>query len=524
MKWLFPVHKATQRFLNSQQYHQTRSSYLYSGQFYSTSRIINASESHQTRSSYLYSGQFYSTSRIINASESAHRLANSNKKVDLDIISRETIKPSSPTPHDLRTFNLSIIDQFMSDVYTPFIVFIPNTNKDNIMDVVNTRVKHLKKALSETLTRFYPIAGKVKDNLQINCNDEGVYYMEALANQTLHDFLRDPSDERVRVLLPERPGTADSSKGNFVLGIQMNIFKCGGIGISTTISHKIFDAHTFFIFMKAWAATAKGSTNTVSPSFVGSKIFPNNPCLEYSLPKLLLTTKTLSTKRFVFDSTALTLLKAQPIASAISAHPPTRTEATTAVIWKAAAKAASKVRPFGPQTPHVLITMVNLRKRASPAFPEESIGNLINAVGAICNPAGSNLDLPTLMGQMRDSIAKINSAYVDSLQGVKGHETFNEQLRGLNRLADLLAEGDCLLATSLLKSGMYELDFGWGKPIWFYTMNNGNARRVALNETLKGGGVEAIVTLSPDEMDIFERDSELLSYVTVDPSPLRFVH
>ncbi|XP_076946670.1 epi-neemfruitin B 7-O-acetyltransferse L7AT-like [Bidens hawaiensis] len=501
MKWLFPVHKATQRFLNSQQYHQTRSSYL-------------------------YSGQFYSTSRIINASESAHRLADSNKKVDLDIISRETIKPSSPTPHDLRTFNLSIIDQFMSDIYTPFILFFPNTNKDkdSIMDVVNTRLKHLKKTLSETLTRFYPIAGKVKDNLQIECNDEGVYYMEALANQTLHDFLRDPNDERVRGLLPESPGTGDSSKGNFVLGIQMNIFKCGGIGISTNTSHKIFDAHTYYMFMKAWAATARGSTNTLSPSFVGSKIFPNNPCLEYSLPKLLLTTKTLSTKRFVFDSTALTLLKAQPIASAISAHPPTRMEATTAVIWKAAAKAASKVRPFGPQTPHALITMVNLRKRASPDFSEESIGNVLDAVVAICNPAGSNLDLPTLMGRMRDSIAKINSAYVDSLKGVKGHETFNEQLRGLNRLADLLAEGDCLLATSLLKSGMYELDFGWGKPIWFYALNNGNARRVAMNETLKGGGVEAIVTLSPDEMDIFERDAELLSYVAVDPSPLRFVH
>ncbi|KAI3829425.1 hypothetical protein L1987_03549 [Smallanthus sonchifolius] len=88
----------------------------------------------------------------------------------------------------------------------------------------------------------------------------------------------------------------------------------------------------------------------------------------------------------------------------------------------------------------------------------------------------------------------------------------------------LESKGDCIFATSLLNSGMYELDFEWGKPIWFYLMNARLVRRVVLNETLKGGGVEAIVTLSPDEMEIFESDSELLSYATINPSPLRFVH
>ncbi|KAK9057910.1 hypothetical protein SSX86_022749 [Deinandra increscens subsp. villosa] len=275
--------------------------------------------------------------------------------------------------------------------------------------------------------------------------------------------------------------------------------------------------------MKSWAAAARGSQEAVTPSFIASQIFPNHPSLEYSVPTKLLATKMLCTKRFVFNSTALALLKTQPVANARSAHPPTRTEATTAVVWKAAAKAASKVRPFGPQTPHALLSMVSLRKRASPPLPEASIGNLIDAAGAMCFPGGQ-LDLSTLMGEVRESIARINSDHVESMKGEKGRATVNEILRRLNHLTDMIAdEGDCMIASSLLNNRVYDLDFGWGKPIWFYVMNAGFARFVLLNETLKGGGVEAIVTLSPEEMETFECDSEVLSYATVNPSPLQFV-
>ncbi|KAI7729390.1 hypothetical protein M8C21_006348, partial [Ambrosia artemisiifolia] len=415
---------------------------------------------------------------------------NDVKKVDLQIISRESIGPSSPTPHHLRTFNLSIIDQFMYDVYTPLTLFIPNTDKASVSDVVTKRSKHLKESLSKVLTRFYPLAGKFKDNLHIECNDEGIFYTEARVSQTLQDFLSHPDDERVRELMPEKPYTEESSIGNYVIGIQVNIFKCGGIGLSTCVSHKLIDGHTFYMFMKEWAAAARGSQETVSPSFVASKIFPNNPFLEYSLPSKLLSSKILSTKRFVFNSNALASLKGLPVANARSTHSPTRMEATTTIIWKAAAQAASKVRPFGPHSPHALLSLVNIRKRASPTLPKESIGNLLDAAAAICFPGGQ-LDLPTMMGELRESIAKINSDYIELMKGEKGHETFNEVLKRINQLADVTSQGDSMLVTSQLNSGMYELDFGWGKPIWYYVMNSRIASRVAINETMNGGGVEA---------------------------------
>ncbi|GKC07835.1 vinorine synthase-like protein [Tanacetum coccineum] len=109
------------------------------------------------------------------------------------------------------------------------------------------------------------------------------------------------------------------------------------------------------------------------------------------------------------------------------------------------------------------------------------------------------------------------------MKGEKGHEKINEILKEFNHLMDVVDERDCIISSSLLNSGMYEMDFGWRMPIWFYTMNRGFNRLVHLNDTPKGGGVEATVTLSPEEMEIFERDSELLSYAIVDPSPLQFL-
>ncbi|GJS05984.1 vinorine synthase-like protein [Tanacetum coccineum] len=119
----------------------------------------------------------------------------------------------------------------------------------------------------------------------------------------------------------------------------------------------------------AWAAVASG-LSPLPPSFVASKLFPTSPSsFKNSLPSKLLTTEIRSIKRFVFDSKALASLKAQRVACT-SSEP-------ASLVWKAAAKAASSVRLFSPDYPHALGTMVNLRKRASPPLPKDSIGNIV---------------------------------------------------------------------------------------------------------------------------------------------------
>jgi len=105
------------------------------------------------------------------------------------IISRETIKPSSPTPSHLKTLKFSLFDQIAPKSYIPAILFY-STN-DGLLKHAQIS-SQLKKSLSEALTRFYPLSGREKDQFSIQCNDEGASYSEALVDYNMSDFLDPP--------------------------------------------------------------------------------------------------------------------------------------------------------------------------------------------------------------------------------------------------------------------------------------------------------------------------------------------
>ena len=55
---------------------------------------------------------------------------------NLEILSKEMIKPSSPTPHHLRNLQLSLLDQIAPSAYIPLIFFynanqLQSSNKDH---------------------------------------------------------------------------------------------------------------------------------------------------------------------------------------------------------------------------------------------------------------------------------------------------------------------------------------------------------------------------------------------------------
>ncbi|KAH6787462.1 HXXXD-type acyl-transferase family protein [Perilla frutescens var. hirtella] len=93
-------------------------------------------------------------------------------------ISTELIKPSSPTPKSLQKHKLSFPDQSLHTSFNPFVYFytsnpmIPNSQKSNL----------LKKSLSEVLSRYYPLAGRLVGNLYVDCNDAGAPFSEAEAD------------------------------------------------------------------------------------------------------------------------------------------------------------------------------------------------------------------------------------------------------------------------------------------------------------------------------------------------------
>ncbi|KAI3936678.1 hypothetical protein MKX01_034107 [Papaver californicum] len=46
----------------------------------------------------------------------------------VEVVSREIIKPSYPTPHHLKSFKLSLLDQLSPPFHVPFIFYYPITD------------------------------------------------------------------------------------------------------------------------------------------------------------------------------------------------------------------------------------------------------------------------------------------------------------------------------------------------------------------------------------------------------------
>lgn len=82
----------------------------------------------------------------------------------VQVIHRETIKPSSPTPLHPKTHKLCLVDQLSPIMNVPLLLFYPHSN--GVDEVhhhrlsISEKTKFLRTTLSQTLTHFHPLAGR----------------------------------------------------------------------------------------------------------------------------------------------------------------------------------------------------------------------------------------------------------------------------------------------------------------------------------------------------------------------------
>lgn len=169
-------------------------------------------------------------------------------QMKIEIIERRIIKPSSPTPHHLRNFELSFFDQMAITIYTPLLLFFPNTESTSKLEIC----EHLTESLAKTLTHFYPLAGRIKGNAVVECNDDGAEFFKAQVSCSLSDFLENPAVEVLEQFLPAEILSKEAGSGPLLL-VQVSLFECGGMALGFSISHKIADASTLSIFINWWA-------------------------------------------------------------------------------------------------------------------------------------------------------------------------------------------------------------------------------------------------------------------------------
>ncbi|KAK9052180.1 hypothetical protein SSX86_028808 [Deinandra increscens subsp. villosa] len=402
------------------------------------------------------------------------------------IISQETIKPSSPTPPHLKTHNLSIIDQLAPNVNMPLIFFYKNYTRGDI--------NILKKSLSQTLTSYYPFAGRclAPSVPQIDCNDQGVKFFEASSDSRLSDVIhRRELDETIDELIPNY--TLSNNNPNLV-EVQLNHFSCGGAAVVVSISHKAGDGYTMGKFINHWATIARGGSPK-APTFLSSKSNTKVPEFDFKGTN----TVKYATRRFMFPNSKLNELKNKINASVN----PTRVEALSSLIFKCAVGAATTLS--GSIAPSNMYHVVDMRKKiVGKNLPEIAAGNICTIAVAKMADSGGEIKLNEVVDRLRKDITEIKE--------VRDVEEVGEVF--LTKLSTLGGDQSRTYNfSSLCRFPFYEVDFGWGKPVQFIHKNgvlDGNI--IHLIDTPSGEGIEAIVQLEEEEMVIFQKDKEILEF------------
>ncbi|KAM4109596.1 hypothetical protein ACJW30_03G131700 [Castanea mollissima] len=427
-------------------------------------------------------------------------------KVHIEVIHNETINPSSPTPHHLRQYKLSFLDQISPPVFMPLVLFYPKEDCTNLTN--SEESNRIKKSLSDALTRFYPLAGRVKDNLYIDCNDEGVYYVEAKVDCQLHEFLEDPIPAELNKFLP----CALDDGNELVAIVQVTLFSCGGIAVGLGISHKVADGLSFFVFLNTWAAIARGDSDIASPLFDSAKLFPPKALTGFE-PRTGIVKENIVAKRFVFDAFAIAALRAKYTdnTSIEYATRPTRIEALSAFIWSRFM--ASTQPKSDPNKIYTVLHAINLRTRLDPPLPNNYFGNVSRIAISVPSMDADNR-YSDIVNQVRKSIRDVNVDYVKKLQESEDHLNFMKE-----RSASI-SKGEVVpfSFTSLCRFPIYEADFGWGKPVWVGSARLTFKNLVTFFDAKSGNGIEAWVNLKEDDMAKFERDEEFLTHVSSTPN------
>ncbi|XP_008797275.3 LOW QUALITY PROTEIN: salutaridinol 7-O-acetyltransferase-like [Phoenix dactylifera] len=419
------------------------------------------------------------------------------KKVQ--VISKETIKPSSPTPQNLHSLQLSLLDQIAPQIYNHLLLFYSKNPPQALTQ--------LKSSLSKTLTCFYPLAGRIKESkddntLYVECNDEGVEFIQARAEAELDSVLLQPPIDQFSELLPIR--ASDFRYGDPLLrcsSLGSNVVASRGL----SMSHLIADGASMAMFLNRWADVARGLDLRPAPRFDSMATFPPRPQFIDQAPKRAQPASgqpAAAIRRFVMSSRAIARLRG---GSYDRVHAPTRVEAVSALVLRCLVRARGKKRPVAKHS-------VNLRRKLSPPLSDESFGNMWISVAAVgklavgdgCDDGGGQ---GLLEEALRNGVRKVDEEYV--------RRKAEEKWLGRDGMDGVVVgESETWIFSSWCRMPWYQTDFGWGEPEWLGCGIRDMKDVCILVDTKDGDGMEVWLWLRAEEMEKVARDPEFLDFIS----------
>ncbi|XP_016484287.1 shikimate O-hydroxycinnamoyltransferase-like [Nicotiana tabacum] len=378
------------------------------------------------------------------------------------------VKPSKPTPSK-RLWN-SNLDVIVGRIHLLTVYFYkPNGTSPNFFDF-----RIMKEALSNVLVSFYPMAGRLakdneKERIEINCNGEGVLFIEAEIDAFIDDFGDFiPSLEIKKMLIPSVDTSGDISSFPLVI-FQVTRFKCGGISLGCGVFHTLSDGISSLHFINTWSEVARGVSVAVSPFIDRSLLHARDPPtpaykhVEYHSPPALKSSsknvhdqvsgsKSSTKAMFKITSDQLTLLKTK------SKHEGSTYEILAAHIWRC----TCKTRVLDDDQLTKLHVATDGRSRLFPPLPPGYLGNVVFTATPIAK-SGEILSEPLMNTAQRihSALARMDDEYLRSaIDYLELQTDLSKLIRGPTYFAS-----PNLNINSWTRLPVHDSDFGWGKPI-----------------------------------------------------------
>ncbi|KAH9669466.1 HXXXD-type acyl-transferase family protein [Citrus sinensis] len=428
---------------------------------------------------------------------------------------------SSPTPKHLRTYKLSLPDQLCSKLYVSLVFFYSTNCKQQDL---RKKSDLLKQSLAKSLTHYYPFAGRLIDSFSVDCNDHGAAFTgAAIVGCDISKFLQPPDMELLLQLIPPSPqlSNLDISERE-LLAVQVNLFSGGEMAIGVCFSHGVADGSAIFNFMKTSGEITRGVIND------NDNIFNNNvvldctslfPPVNFPKPYQIVTSPQSSGnivfKRLLFDSKKIAALKEKMNKELMGNNFDDRLQATrfgvaSALIWGAfIAIAGERKREIHNKLySHAMYYTMNVRNKTNPPMIPRCRGNIFWFARAEWSLAEN--DAIKVASLVREVIK------AKRMGGEVMHS--NEHLGFIKDMEETWEDSRSFVLTSVVGLPCYEVDFGWGKPVWFSVGPFLLLDFAILSSSSDGEGIEAWVVMFKEDMDKYEQEPSIKAYASSNPS------
>ncbi|KAI4318712.1 hypothetical protein MLD38_032387 [Melastoma candidum] len=254
---------------------------------------------------------------------------------------------------------------------------------------------------------------------------------------------------------------------------------------------------SFGMFVDSWATTSRLNINEVAirPDFRSSARFPCREELRIELPPFKMREEKFVMDRFEFDVQRLR-----------NEHQASRVILVSSVISTALLNSVERVKHCRLPSAFSVVHTMNLRRRTASPVAANYFGNMYTRTiirSAVTETFGLGSMVALLQGGIRNAFGRYSEVTSDydlcSTVVKETEELFRE-------------EGEHLIAfSSWCGFGIYKNDFGFGKPE-AVTSTCVPFRLAILMDRQSGDGIDAWISLSETDMNLFKRDPNITAF------------